>query len=155
MSLRIFFVFFGVVLMSGCMSSDDCTSFECMEQHFLSNVSDYQYLVGRAKEVGATRITYDSIFPEELNSLPLIEGYRSVMRELGIEVGVQVHRRENYVEVIFRSSGVISRGEAMLFIFSGSPISKIAYLSKKNESGNLLCQPVMGYKEWHVCKQQS
>jgi hypothetical protein len=140
-----------LVFVVDCSERREPPNYGEMENLLLSNIDDFEYLSSFIRQKGLSRITHDSIYPKGKIDERELTKYRELLSRLGIYTGVQYHNDDAYVEVLYWSSGILDRGEAMIFIRTEKSISEIPYLKDQIDEKDLSCDIIDKTGKWYIC----
>ncbi len=142
---------FCIVLLTACSKEPVEPATEMMMSLLRGNYDEFEYISDFIRQRGFTRISYDSVYPNNMENSGLDE-YRLRLKNLGIYQGIQYHSDDDYVEVLFWSMGIVSRGKTKVFLRVYKDIGEIEYLQSKLISGDLKCEKYSN--KWYVCLEK-
>ncbi|WP_046005448.1 hypothetical protein [Pseudoalteromonas rubra] len=89
---------------------------DTIKNKVLANLTLYEEVAARALSSNVTRVSRTGSFPKGVLSEEEYSWFLSMFDQLGIQTGIQVDLESKHVEFIYWSSGIVSRGEAILLI---------------------------------------
>ncbi|WP_105102099.1 hypothetical protein [Microbulbifer pacificus] len=140
-----------VMLLGGCFYENNEPSLFSMSKPLKERGKDFNRMAEIMQQSGLVRVAYNSVFPIDLAHIPEVNDIRLLMNDLDVGTGVQYHIEDDYFEVLYWSSGILSRGSSIVFIKSYNSLSLIPYLKEIIDNGLMECS-VINYV-WSICKK--
>lgn len=143
-------VFF-VLSLQGCLDGSTPPSDSDMGEVFSKNIESFRKLNDIMVKTDLTRVTFSSAFPEKNDHSGEVSEIRRLLKKIGAEIGVQMDEDKNLVEVIYWSTGIVSRGSSKLYIRREGGIEKDTVYRRRIAKGEMKCSNIPLEDGWRIC----
>jgi hypothetical protein len=146
------------IQLQGC-SPEPAPKFTDVKTDVLNKIELFEEVASKALAADVTRIskggkdsegnTKINVFPK--GQLPEAEAQWFLERfeQLGIEIGIQVEQKEQVVEFIYWSTGLLDRGHSLVIVKSDIDLNNVTFYGRKIAEGVMDCKKIKD--GWFAC----
>lgn len=140
-------------------SPEPAPKFSDVKLNVLNNIELFEKVASKALSSGVTRVSKGSkdsegnakvnVFPKGHLQEADAQWFLDKFKQLGIEIGIQVEQKEQVVEFIYWSTGLLDRGHSIVIVKSRIGLNDVAFYGQKIAEGVMDCKQIKD--SWFAC----